>query len=220
MAYHLDEVVDFMGIKDKIGWLTLDNHGANDLAVESLFRRLDPTMTRRDGQAKKVERRCRCWGHIINLTVQAFLVGDSKKQLDTLEGIERKVAVQEFTIWKRKGPIRRAHNICVFIRASPKRREEFQKMVHVYGHDSDLDDFDLSSFLDTLDVFINNEDNLQGAMAPPPRPTGPMDSQQGEDLDHELMVRLEQETRWNSTFLMIQRVLRLRQAIHHFCVHT
>lgn len=130
MAWHIARVADEFQLREKIGWLTHDNHSANDRAVALLFRQL-LNLNPRDSERFQRERRCRCWGHIINLIVHGFLFGNAKA---VLEAGDEDLEVQqqlrdELELWqKRTGPVRRAYQISVFIKASPRRIEAFQKL--------------------------------------------------------------------------------------------
>jgi hypothetical protein len=86
LQYHLHQVISDYGLQDLLGWLTFDNDETNDKATRLLFRKL---LNLGDDAADRVriERRCRCWGHIINLIVKSFLAGDGRKVVNA-ESIE------------------------------------------------------------------------------------------------------------------------------------
>ena len=68
-------------LKNSLGWLTFGNDKTNDKATRLLFRRLYG-LGHSQSVAMKEERRCRCWGHIINLIVKAFLAGNVQKVIE------------------------------------------------------------------------------------------------------------------------------------------
>lgn len=71
-------VLEEFEIQSKLGWHTGDNATSNDTCLEALESRL-----RADHQVEfnAKQRRIRCIGHIINLSLQAFLLASSKEAL-------------------------------------------------------------------------------------------------------------------------------------------
>jgi hypothetical protein len=69
-------------IKDKLGYVTADNHGANDTLCEALANELTGWIP--------IERRLRCLGHIINIAVQAFFFAKDKEAVE--------LAIEEATL--------------------------------------------------------------------------------------------------------------------------
>jgi hypothetical protein len=77
---HVIEVLQTYEIHHNCGWITADNHGANDTlcrALEAWFEGNNLVYL------KATSRRLRCLGHIINLAVQAFLFATSQQAVDT-----------------------------------------------------------------------------------------------------------------------------------------
>ena len=74
VAPYVLAALETYGIKDRLGYITADNHGANDTLCESIHEQL------LDWQPSK--RRLRCVGHIINIAVQAFLFAKNKTAVD------------------------------------------------------------------------------------------------------------------------------------------
>lgn len=69
--------------------------------------------------------RIRCIGHIINLVVEAILFGKGvSKFKQSLVG-RTKDSKEAFEMWSKEGPIRKLHNIYVFINRSDQRRVAF-----------------------------------------------------------------------------------------------
>jgi hypothetical protein len=65
-------------IADRVGYFMADNASANDVCVDSVLRAVYPSMS----DKRRRRRRLRCFGHIVNLCAQAFLMGkDAKKDL-------------------------------------------------------------------------------------------------------------------------------------------
>ena len=74
VAAVVSNTLDYYGIKDRLGYITSDNHGANDVLCNILAQELNGW----DPQ----QRRLRCVGHIINLAVQSFLFAKSKEAVE------------------------------------------------------------------------------------------------------------------------------------------
>ncbi|OBS17075.1 hypothetical protein FPOA_12355 [Fusarium poae] len=70
----------FRGVRDtvKFGWHTGDNATSNDTCLESIQRKL---MSRHKIKSNAKGRRIRCIAHIINLSLQTFLLASSKEAL-------------------------------------------------------------------------------------------------------------------------------------------
>jgi hypothetical protein len=101
-----------------------DNTSLNNVAVRSILSQLDIN--------NNSSYRARCLGHIINLAVQAFILGkDCEVFSINAEAAEITVNVDSSRlstlqrIWRDKGPISKYHNIITFIRASSQRRQAF-----------------------------------------------------------------------------------------------
>ncbi|KAL9561303.1 hypothetical protein ACKAV7_014658 [Fusarium commune] len=124
IAYTIRNVVRDWGIDCKLGVSICDNAASNDICLRNLYITLDASITRADTEA----RRMRCFGHILNLVVQAFLYGNNaasfelqSEAYDILERVE-----EDLEHWRAKGPVGKLHNIIKFIRASPQRTEAFK----------------------------------------------------------------------------------------------
>ena len=120
-------VVQEYGLKDRIGWFTLDNVYSNDTMLRAIARSIpqfDPT-----------QHRLRCNGHIINLAVQAFLFGKDKEaseeairqiallsKNETKGNLERQVSAAE---WRKLGALGMLHNLIIYIRSSDQLYQSF-----------------------------------------------------------------------------------------------
>ena len=88
---------------------------------------------------KPIERRLRCFGHVINLVVKAFLWSLNTEILEGLasgnstEGDAQEII--ELMEWRRQGPMGKLRNICVWICRTPhwQRREGFSNKVKSHG---------------------------------------------------------------------------------------
>ena len=81
--------------------------------------------------------RIRCQGHIINLSVNAFLYINNTKSLEENEEnigskqmtqVQLKQSLAEVEEWRKFGPIGCLHNIIVDIQSSAQRFQEFLTM--------------------------------------------------------------------------------------------
>jgi hypothetical protein len=125
IAQTVGDVIKKWGIEQKIGVSVTDNATNNDRCLKALFPTFDALITETDIKA----RRMRCFGHILNLTAQAFLLGldaNAFEQDSQIFGI-RGQQEEDLAHWRAKGPIGKLHNIVRFIRSSPQRIEAFKK---------------------------------------------------------------------------------------------
>ena len=78
-----------------------------------------------------IEHRLRCFGHVINLVVKAFLWGTDAEafQSEIISYQQQEREVEELETWRRKGPLGKLHNIIVWISRSPQRRDRFAERV-------------------------------------------------------------------------------------------
>jgi len=96
----------------------------------------------------------------------------ANRALDRLEA--------ELEAWRKKGPIGKLHNVVVFIRRTPQRRE----LVLSFADDIDSD---------IRDILLEPSAS-----------------------DSNIMLLQDNDTRWNSTYLMIDRALRKSNLIDAF----
>ena len=77
---------------------------------------------------KKLEsRRVRCLGYILNLAAKAFLFGKDADAFEEDTNCKRNnTHIEKLReLWRKKGPIGKFHNLVLYIRITPQRREEF-----------------------------------------------------------------------------------------------
>ena len=142
MAPHLMKVIHKFGIASRLGYFTGDNDTKNDTCLRQLAQEL----LRNDVVFDPVASRTRCAGHVINLSLQAFLFASSKEALEAAlaeaqdeandatvasalqNGIHSDSAHQrthtkprrraDAAGWRSVGALGKLHNIAVFIRNS------------------------------------------------------------------------------------------------------
>ena len=132
-AEHFWEVVKQYELETKIGYFTLDNATNNDTTLTQI----SVYLAELGIEFKPTERRLRCFGHVINLVVKAFLWGLNTEVLEGLaggcstEGDGQEIA--ELMEWRRQGPMGKLRNICVWICRTPQRRDSFTNKVKSHG---------------------------------------------------------------------------------------
>ena len=122
-------VLEEYEVGPRLGVFVADNAESNDTAMRSILAQIRPELT-------VAPRRARCLGHIINLAAKAFLFGSDieafeqvVKQVTDDTPFDSKTMKDAQAAWRKKGPIGRFHNVVVFIRSSPQRREAFKRCV-------------------------------------------------------------------------------------------
>jgi hypothetical protein len=127
MAEILLQIIRDYKIMGRIGYFMADNASTNDTCINAVLQALYPNMS--DKQRKR--RRLRCFGHIVNLCAQAFIVGkDAEKVCKDLDIAYREGDMKRIKeLWRKRGAIGKLHNIVRYIRASPQRRQFFRSIV-------------------------------------------------------------------------------------------
>ena len=147
-------------VVDRLGVFIADNAESNDTAIREILHQLRPEL-----QPKA--RRSRCLGHIINLAAKAFLFGTSTKAFEAATSVinEDKAPVDSDAIkeaqkaWRNQGAIGKLHNLIIFIRGSPQRREVFKRKL---VGDSEVDN--LMPILDNSTRWNSTYQSLERAL--------------------------------------------------------
>ena len=92
MADILLQIFKDYKISGWIGYFMVDNTSSNDTCINAILRAIYPNMS--DMQQRQ---RClHCFGHIVNLCAQAFLIGkDAKKVCKNLDSAYRKADLKK-----------------------------------------------------------------------------------------------------------------------------
>lgn len=120
MAEILWELLKDFDIIDKIGYIMADNAGNNGTMCKDLAKRF-----RQEGiPFDAIKRRLSCNGHVINLSVLAFLFG---KHPDSKDEAYAGPSQDEIQDWRSCGPHGKLHNIVIYVQGSEQRRESFKE---------------------------------------------------------------------------------------------
>jgi hypothetical protein len=125
IAEVIAEVIEDYEIRDQLRYFVTDNAGNNDTVINSLCDLLG---------LEARSRRLRCLGHIINLAVKAFLYGKNTESFEVeisdldLKKLEEKHYLELLAAWRKKGPVGKLHNIVIWIRRTPQRRQIFKSI--------------------------------------------------------------------------------------------
>ncbi len=115
IADTVSDIITFYGLNERLGYSTTDNASSNATCMDELAK---------EWSCDHNERWIRCCGHIFNLVGQSALFGRTQQLFsDEIEHME--LEEQQLTLWRRKGPIGKLHNVVHWINRSPKRCERF-----------------------------------------------------------------------------------------------
>lgn len=128
IAEQVIRVIKDFGIQDKLGFFVLDNASNNDTAMEVIAEEFG---------FRASERRLRCAGHIINLIARNLLFGFDRNLFELEDSVSANLK-DELKRWRRTGPVGKAHNLIVWIYASPQRRKRWHD-AQVSYHKSAID---------------------------------------------------------------------------------
>ena len=109
IATEILDVLAAYGIQDKIGYFTLDNAESNDKAMEVIGGKLGFVGSTRRG---------RCFGHSLNLSAKALLFGHNVEAFEGQLSGAAPLSEAEHTLWRRKGPVGKLHNLVADVRRS------------------------------------------------------------------------------------------------------
>jgi hypothetical protein len=109
IAAEILDVLDAYGIRDRIGYFTLDNVESNDKAMGIIGGELGFVGSTRRG---------RCFGHTLNLSAKALLFGHNVEAFEEQLSGAAALSEAEHTLWRRKGTVGKLHNLVVDVRRS------------------------------------------------------------------------------------------------------
>ncbi len=186
MASSIIKVLDDWGLSSRLGVTISDNASSNNTCVDTLYRQLRPELTQHERRFFRI----RCYGHILNLIAKAFLFGaDDEAFLSELEArdFSEDLSTEEKTVLDR------------WRRNGPVGKlHNIVKFIRASPQRREL--------LQTIGSMQNDtaDDNILNQWA------------EEYTKDAELGLIINNQTRWNSTYLMIERAIRKRPHIDHF----
>jgi len=148
MAAHILEAIKAYEVAEKTGYIVGDNASSNDTCVAAIGRELIKLGIEFDGK----KRRIRCCGHIINLSLEAFLfastiealeaaidAGKEEADLTVVEALQEQLREKQGKKGKKKRRANEAgwqsisalsnlHTIAVFIRSSSILSDEWESL--------------------------------------------------------------------------------------------
>ncbi|KAH7464982.1 hypothetical protein FOMA001_g17010 [Fusarium oxysporum f. sp. matthiolae] len=163
MTPHLMEIIRKYHLAPRIGYFTGDNDAKNDTCL----RQLAVGLSQEYGLTfDPVSSRTRCAGHIINLSLQAFLLQlartlcrpqlNRRKMRRMIHG--RRNKRNDTAGWRSIGPMGKLHNIAVFIRNSTVRNDAWDDIA---GKALGIDNITRwNSWFKLLDAAISQEGPL------------------------------------------------------------
>lgn len=203
------DTLEKYGIQSKLGWHTGDNATSNNTCLESIQRKL---MNRHDIKFNAKGRRVRCIAHIINLSLQAFLLASSKEALvaaleaasgvsgeellsqfsEILASHRKKAASEEDTRKRRKGEPSRKH----------KRYDSTASNTSTISTDdfSGVENIPALRKLHGLALWLRSSSLHQSAW----------------DKAVGLRLGIDNRTRWSSWYQVIDRATRKKDRIQSF----
>lgn len=139
------EILTGFGLTEKLGWFTLDNASNNLATLQWLSKRLQQEHGLYFNPSEQL---IQCFGHVLNLVVEAFLIGSHytnlKKTLNDIEqdqqnlentgqsmsNNQRQQAIQaqkdlEMVEWRKTGALGKLCNTIMSISRSNRRCEQF-----------------------------------------------------------------------------------------------
>jgi hypothetical protein len=152
MASHLLEVAQEYEISDKLGFFTLDNAGTNDTCLHTFLAACQPNVTNDEVKSRRI----RCFGHVLNLAAKAFLFGKNADAFEVEDNVLRTLGheLEHRDAWRKYGPVGKLHNVIVFIRRTPQRKELFQSVCNL--EEPGFDDMLLNEETQKLGVLQDN----------------------------------------------------------------
>ncbi|KAG7404280.1 putative AC transposase [Fusarium oxysporum f. sp. rapae] len=203
------DTLEKYGIQSKLGWHTGDNATSNDTCLESIQRKL---MSSHKIKFNAKGRRIRCIAHIINLSLQAFLLASSKEALvaalESASGVTReellsqfsevlashrkKAAAERNTAKRKNGEPARKH----------KRKDSTASNTSVISADdfSGVENVPALRKLHGLAVWLSSSSLHQNAW----------------DKAVRLRLGMDNRTRWSSWYQVIDRAIRKKDKIQSF----
>lgn len=131
VAKHVIQTMEWYDFRDRLGFITGDNHGANDTLCRAIAEAVP--------EWSPVDNRLRCLGHIINLAVQAFLFARDEDAIEEAERQSRRsrrdideeialASVKSQEGWSTVLPLKKLHTFCAALNRSSALNTAFKKL--------------------------------------------------------------------------------------------
>ncbi|CCE27613.1 uncharacterized protein CPUR_01087 [Claviceps purpurea 20.1] len=136
IAKALREVITEWDLESHIGCVMSDGASNKDSSAEVLFQSLNPEYEKQDA----IERYLYCYRHAFSLIGRVALYGEDFEAFErasqrlNCEGLSDDL----LSLWRRRGPIGKLHNLVMWVRSSPQRKQLFNSTVPE-AQDSGLD---------------------------------------------------------------------------------
>jgi hypothetical protein len=129
MAFYLFDVAQEYEITDCLGFFTLNNADSNDTCLRTFLFSLT------DDELKT--RRLRYFRHVLNLSTKTFLFGKNADAFKVEHAVNTILnrELEEREAWRKYSLIGKFHNICVWVRRSPQRKEFFARISNLQKPD-------------------------------------------------------------------------------------
>jgi len=127
IASALWNILERFELTRKIGYMTTDNATNNDTAIAERAVYFEDIGVEFNPRQSRV----RCFGHIINLVVKAFLWGEDWQafEAEISTELDIKKAASALKLWRKKGPLGKLHKISSWILHTPQRHDRFSQKV-------------------------------------------------------------------------------------------
>lgn len=122
LALVLEATLIEYGIKHRLGYTMSDNASTNDACVEALTLICCPKLRTR---AMRDRRRLRCFGHVVNLSAQAFTRGNAANDKALQNALKEIDKPAEAIAWRNKGSLGKMRNNITWFRGSGQRKQQF-----------------------------------------------------------------------------------------------
>lgn len=145
-------------------------------------------------------RRMRCFGHVLNIIASSFIF--EKSEGDRLKSIALSA-------------VQKAHQLAVYIRWSPQRRNTFRKVVKKVQ--ARVTTGEVTDFVGEADL-DEGEEILVSSLADGPLPTKKVwdSDEETVEVQERDTVKVHNDTRWNSVLTEVDSCLRLKEAMNTF----
>jgi hypothetical protein len=154
MSLTVHTVLKEYEIQGNFGFINADNASNNNTMVSAMEQVLGNDNIQWHGTTNRI----RCLGHILNLSLQAFLW---QKEHHPDERIDKELpSIEDVQAWTKHGPLGKLHNLIVWTYASPQRIQSFLRVSKGLGLTRD-NNTRWTSWYDTLERALRLKQEIQ-----------------------------------------------------------